>query len=273
MLSFFFSRRNCGFPTPSAAREFAPPPPPPLVRGEGTLACGRGVGGVPILTREHTQLCSIYFSTSCYRRFYYTSTVKGCKKLDCTWAAHTGGSVHGCWVDPTAAAPLQLDVSILTPGWPPAVPHQPVVIHAPDTEKVIPPPLIQRRLYLHPWYREGYTYTPDTEKLYLHPWYRKGYTYTPERLIVIDTSLTGRLNGFTYFLHTAKTQYRKFETNIPRKGNVRHQSQFPHKCVCDWLYIPTIGMTAPGNIMYKLLTDTWMWKLGLSPFNSFSGNA
>ncbi len=28
-------------------------------------------------------------------------------------------------------------------------------------------------------------------------------------------------------LHTAKNQYRKFETNIPRNG------QFPHSCVCD----------------------------------------
>ncbi len=32
---------------------------------------------------------------------------------------------------------------------------------------------------------------------------------------------------------TAKTQYRKFETNIPRKGVARPQSQFPHSCVCE----------------------------------------
>ncbi len=32
--------------------------------------------------------------------------------------------------------------------------------------------------------------------------------------------------------YTAKTQYRKFETNIPRKGIARPQSQFPHSCVC-----------------------------------------
>ncbi len=32
---------------------------------------------------------------------------------------------------------------------------------------------------------------------------------------------------------TAKTQYRKFETNIPRKGTARPQSQFPHSCVCE----------------------------------------
>ncbi len=34
-------------------------------------------------------------------------------------------------------------------------------------------------------------------------------------------------------LYTAKTQYRKFETNVPRKGIPRPQSQFPHSCVCE----------------------------------------
>jgi hypothetical protein len=33
--------------------------------------------------------------------------------------------------------------------------------------------------------------------------------------------------------YTAKTQYRKFEITIPRKGIVRPQSQFPHSCVCE----------------------------------------
>ncbi len=32
---------------------------------------------------------------------------------------------------------------------------------------------------------------------------------------------------------TEKTQYRKFETNIPRKGTVRPQSQFLHLCFCE----------------------------------------
>jgi hypothetical protein len=31
----------------------------------------------------------------------------------------------------------------------------------------------------------------------------------------------------------AKTKYRNFETNIPRKGISGSQSQFPHSCVCD----------------------------------------
>ncbi len=33
--------------------------------------------------------------------------------------------------------------------------------------------------------------------------------------------------------YTAKTQYRKFEPIIPRKGIEWHQSQFPHSCVCE----------------------------------------
>jgi hypothetical protein len=32
--------------------------------------------------------------------------------------------------------------------------------------------------------------------------------------------------------YTAKTQYRKFETNIPRKEIAAPRSQFPHLCVC-----------------------------------------
>ncbi len=38
----------------------------------------------------------------------------------------------------------------------------------------------------------------------------------------------------------AKTQYRKFQTNIPRKGTARLQSQFPHSCFLSHLYIPLI---------------------------------
>jgi hypothetical protein len=33
--------------------------------------------------------------------------------------------------------------------------------------------------------------------------------------------------------HTAKTQYRKLETNILRKGTAQLQSQFLHSCFCD----------------------------------------
>ncbi len=51
-----------------------------------------------------------------------------------------------------------------------------------------------------------------------------------------------------------------------------------HVSVTD-LYIPRIGphiscsrMGRSMVVIYKLLTDTWMWKLGLWPSNSFSGN-
>jgi hypothetical protein len=33
--------------------------------------------------------------------------------------------------------------------------------------------------------------------------------------------------------YTAKTQYRKFETNIPRKGTGQPQAQFLHSCFCE----------------------------------------
>ncbi len=35
------------------------------------------------------------------------------------------------------------------------------------------------------------------------------------------------------YLFTAKTQYRKFETNIPKKGIALPRSQFPHSCACE----------------------------------------
>ncbi len=56
-------------------------------------------------------------------------------------------------------------------------------------------------------------------------------------LFCLDTKITSqtfRISGTLVILeHTAKTQYRKFETNIPRKGIARAQSQFPHSCVCE----------------------------------------
>ncbi len=50
-----------------------------------------------------------------------------------------------------------------------------------------------------------------------------------------------------------KTQNRKFETNIPRKGIARPQSQFPHSCVCErFIYSANSAAgnmwTDPGNI-------------------------
>ena len=78
---------------------------------------------------------------------------------------------------------------------------------------------------------------------------------------------------------TAKTKCRKFETNIPRKGISGPQSQFPHSCVCEQIIYSHDGsvFSAEGNmwtilIIYKSLTDTWMWKLGLRPRNSQKRN-
>ncbi len=86
----------------------------------------------------------------------------------------------------------------------------------------------------------------------------------------------------TTALRTAKTQYRKFETNIPRKETARLQSQFLHSCFCErFIYSPDRSAysaagkwwTERGYIyVRRSLTDTWMWKSGLGPRNSFSGN-
>ncbi len=46
-----------------------------------------------------------------------------------------------------------------------------------------------------------------------------------------------------YIRHTAKTQYRKFETSIPRKGTTRLQSQFLHSCSVSDLHIPLFGLS------------------------------
>jgi hypothetical protein len=46
----------------------------------------------------------------------------------------------------------------------------------------------------------------------------------------------------TLSLCIANYQHRKLETNIPRKEIARPQSQFPHSCVRQGLYIPTIDL-------------------------------
>ncbi len=78
-----------------------------------------------------------------------------------------------------------------------------------------------------------------------------------------------------------RTNTKKFETNIARKGTA--QPQFPnfhiHVSVSD-LYILTIDLPillqeicGPILEIYKSLTDTWMGKLGLRPRNSQKRNA
>jgi hypothetical protein len=70
---------------------------------------------------------------------------------------------------------------------------------------------------------------------------------------------------------TAKTQHRKFETNIPLK-ELRGYS--PNFCIhCFWsvclFYCRKIGGRTWEYIDRS--SDTWMWKLGMRPCNSLSG--
>ncbi len=79
----------------------------------------------------------------------------------------------------------------------------------------------------------------------------------------------------------SSTLQRQFRLYIPFLGIARPQPQFPHSCVC-WRFIYSQDrstyflqqkrQTHRGNILYNSLTDTWMWKLGLRPRYSFSGN-
>ncbi len=55
----------------------------------------------------------------------------------------------------------------------------------------------------------------------------------PGKVILKDTHSFLLLFSSAQTSYTAKTQYRKFETNIPRKGIARPQSQFTHSCVCE----------------------------------------
>ncbi len=50
-------------------------------------------------------------------------------------------------------------------------------------------------------------------------------------------SMRFRISNTVFRIPTRqRNKYRKFETNIPRKGIARPQSQFPHSCVC-WRFI------------------------------------
>jgi hypothetical protein len=58
-----------------------------------------------------------------------------------------------------------------------------------------------------------------------------------KQLIFCENICKNFVNLFNYYtgtgmaiviIHTAKTKYRNFETNIPRKGISGSQSQFPH---------------------------------------------
>ncbi len=74
----------------------------------------------------------------------------------------------------------------------------------------------------------------------------------------------------------AVTLQRKSQLCIPFLGIAQSQSQYSHSCVCErFISIGShicsrIGRSIVG--IYKSLTVTWMWKVGLWPRNSFSGN-
>ncbi len=79
------------------------------------------------------------------------------------------------------------------------------------------------------------------------------------------------------YQETEATLQRKSHLCIPFLGIVRPQSQFPHSCVYEPFiysqdrspYFPAAekGRSIVG--IYKSLTYTWMWKLGLGHANSF----
>ncbi len=72
------------------------------------------------------------------------------------------------------------------------------------------------------------------------------------------------------------TLQRQFRLYISFLGIARPQPQFPLACVCEIPRIdPHISSSRKGRPIveiYNSLTDTWMWKLGLRPRYSFSGN-
>jgi len=68
-------------------------------------------------------------------------------------------------------------------------------------------------------------------------WHRSYQYWTVHNTLFETMQNTGNqlrsLSSLFDSLHTAKTQYRKFETNIPRKRIAWPQSQSPYSCVCE----------------------------------------
>ncbi len=86
--------------------------------------------------------------------------------------------------------------------------------------------------------------------------------------------------GISAWLVEGRALQRKSHLCVPFRGSARPRSQFPHSCVCERFIYSQDRSTCflqqnrqinRGNI-YKSLTGTWMWKSGLWPHNSFSGN-
>ncbi len=69
--------------------------------------------------------------------------------------------------------------------------------------------------------------------------------------------------------HTAKNQYRKFKTHIPRKGTEQPQSQFPHSCVCErFIYSHDRSAYSAAGNMWTDPGNIWITYIGLRLCNS-----
>ncbi len=92
----------------------------------------------------------------------------------------------------------------------------------------------------------------------------------PQRIVVaVFAGMLQALSVISCGYHTARTQYRKFETNIPRKRIARGFSPiFTFMCLWAIYILPRSvclfwcrKIDGPILGIYKLLTDIWMWKL------------
>jgi hypothetical protein len=75
--TLFLQSSELGLPHPFSRRRVCPPTL--LSEGKGTLACGRGIGGVPIPTRGHTLWCSLNISTLCVADFKFVIRNRQCR--------------------------------------------------------------------------------------------------------------------------------------------------------------------------------------------------
>ncbi len=105
--------------------------------------------------------------------------------------------------------------------------------------------------------------------------------YNQHKYCRFRNSKTTNCNAYWYRLSpipfcTAKTQYQKFETNIPKKGIVRPPSQSPHSCVSqrfiyshDWSAYSATGKYVDQSWKYINRSQThecgnWDWGRAVS---------
>jgi hypothetical protein len=123
---------------------------------------------------------------------------------------------------------------------------------------------------IHPWQSES-GHILVMQGAFIHGAYR------PRDVSYKDTSKERFLQGANHTLLRHDTENSK---QICPEKKLRGLSPNVQMCERFILYIPWIGLSilccrkicAPILRIYKSLTDTWMWKLGLRPRNSFFGN-